>query len=201
MMIIYYHDSTIELCAQPLTGPQTWSFEANPTIFETLLEAIETAPEQAQHHRVWALGAAYDKMLQAFFALFLVIEAAGGLVYNEQGQILAILRRGFWDLPKGKVEKKEPIHKAALREVEEETGVKHLRLGDFLLETYHIYIDPRKQRRVLKRSHWYAMYCEGDAELVPQTEEDIELVCWLSKADFLAKKPIFANILAVLQKA
>lgn len=200
-MIIYYHDSAIELCQQPLSGPQTWSFEAQPQIFESLLEAIETAPEQVQHHRVWAEGSAYDQMLKYFFDLFLVIEAAGGLVYNEQGQILAMLRRGFWDLPKGKVEKKEPIQKAALREVEEETGVDKLRLGEFLLETYHIYIDLRKQRRVLKRSHWYAMHCEGEVKLVPQTEEDIELVCWLPKAEFLAKKPIFANILAVLQKA
>ena len=67
------------------------------------------------------------------------IIAAGGLVTNPQGQILWIFRRGFWDLPKGKVEKMESIEEAALREVEEECGIKQLVLDKLIDKTYHIY--------------------------------------------------------------
>ena len=32
----------------------------------------------------------------------LVIEAAGGLIFNAQQELLMIFRKGFWDLPKGR---------------------------------------------------------------------------------------------------
>ena len=34
-----------------------------------------------------------------------VCKAGGGLVYNEKGEVLFILRNGKWDLPKGGKEK------------------------------------------------------------------------------------------------
>ena len=34
--------------------------------------------------------------------LYSPIDAAGGIAYNEHGEILMIFRRGKWDLPKGK---------------------------------------------------------------------------------------------------
>jgi hypothetical protein len=33
-----------------------------------------------------------------------IIQAGGGLVLNEQNELLFIFRRGSWDLPKGKVD-------------------------------------------------------------------------------------------------
>ncbi len=39
-------------------------------------------------------------------------------------EILMIFRRGKWDLPKGKLDKGESLEACALREVEEETGLK-----------------------------------------------------------------------------
>ena len=34
----------------------------------------------------------------------IIIEAAGGMVFNEKNELLMIFRRGFWDLPKGKID-------------------------------------------------------------------------------------------------
>jgi len=47
---------------------------------------------------------------------------AGGLVTNENNELLMIFRRGKWDLPKGKADEGETVEACALREVEEETG-------------------------------------------------------------------------------
>ncbi|MGF1926130.1 MAG: NUDIX domain-containing protein, partial [Bacteroidia bacterium] len=67
------------------------------------------------------------------------IKAAGGLVENAKREYLFIFRNKKWDLPKGKVEKGEKIKVAAVREVEEECGVKIERRGKRLCKTYHVY--------------------------------------------------------------
>ena len=56
-----------------------------------------------------------------FKSLFKYIKAAGGVIYNDVGEILFIERLERWDLPKGKVDKGESNKEAAIREVEEET--------------------------------------------------------------------------------
>ena len=61
-----------------------------------------------------------------------IITAAGGLVQNNEGAFLLIYRRGFWDLPKGKLDLGESIPECAVREVQEETGLQTLDLGPFL---------------------------------------------------------------------
>ncbi|MBK8711560.1 MAG: NUDIX domain-containing protein [Niastella sp.] len=60
-----------------------------------------------------------------FSRQFTFIEAAGGLVQNEDKEILFIYRSGKWDLPKGKIEKKETPQIAATRKIQEETGLKN----------------------------------------------------------------------------
>ncbi len=84
-------------------------------------------------------------MWKSFKSLFHIVEAAGGLVANKEDKILFIHRLGKWDLPKGKLEKGEGVKEAAVREVEEETGITDLELLDFLQETYHIYTEKRKE--------------------------------------------------------
>ena len=68
-----------------------------------------------------------------------VTEAAGGLVYNNKKEILFIHRNSKWDLPKGGLEKGESHKEAAIREVEEETGVKDLEIRAFITKTYHVF--------------------------------------------------------------
>jgi 8-oxo-dGTP pyrophosphatase MutT (NUDIX family) len=112
-----------------------------------------------------------------FFSLFRRVDAAGGLVFNQNGELLTIKRWGLWDLPKGKVEKNERKREAAQREVQEETGVIAADLGKKPLRTYHIY--PRGQKVILKTTFWYEMVVKDAENITPQKEEDIEEVKWV----------------------
>ncbi|MFL5765703.1 MAG: NUDIX hydrolase [Bacteroidia bacterium] len=120
-------------------------------------------------------------MLITFTSIFNVIEAAGGLVKNNKGEYLFIFRKGKWDLPKGKIDKGETIEAAALREVEEECGVRKLKIGKELESTYHTY--QLHGKNVLKKTYWFEMDCADNSPLVPQAEEDITAAKWLSKND------------------
>ncbi len=104
------------------------------------------------------------------------ITAGGGLVKNTKGEVLFIYRNGRWDLPKGGKKKFEKIEITALREVEEETLVKGLQLGELLQITYHIM--KRKGKYRLKETYWYEMTTDFEGELTPQEEEGITKVCW-----------------------
>ncbi len=123
----------------------------------------------------------YDKSLLALWAnfksQFKIIEASGGVVYNEHKEVLWIFRNDRWDLPKGKIEKGESKEIAAVREVEEECGIRNVTLKKYLNTTYHIY--RYKEHRVLKISYWYTMHAY-DQLLTPQIEEGITKVAWLN---------------------
>ena len=110
------------------------------------------------------------------------IIAAGGLVTNPKGQILWIYRRGFWDLPKGKLDEGETIQTCALREVAEETGIKDIRLHELLKFTNHIYFDKYLNQEVVKRTYWFHMTIPTTQSGVPQITEDIEKIEWHSLA-------------------
>ena len=110
------------------------------------------------------------------------IIAAGGLVTNPQGQILWIYRRGFWDLPKGKLDEGETIQTCAVREVAEETGIKGIQLHEILKFTNHIYFDKYLNQEVVKRTYWFHMTIPTVQSGVPQITEDIEKIEWHSLA-------------------
>jgi len=110
------------------------------------------------------------------------IIAAGGLVTNPEGQILWIFRRGFWDLPKGKLDEGETIQTCAVREVEEETGIKNIRLHELLKFTNHTYFDTHLNQEVVKRTYWFHMTIPAAQMGIPQTTEDIEKIEWHSLA-------------------
>lgn len=137
-----------------------------------------------------------EQLIIDFKDLFKVIAAAGGVVFNPNEEILFIFRRGFWDLPKGKIDKGESIEAAAIREVQEETGIQNIDLQEFLTETYHVF--EQKGKRILKLTYWYKMKT-SDFDLVPQAEEDIEQAVWVTKENFIKNEPIvYKNILEVL---
>lgn len=118
------------------------------------------------------------------------IIAAGGIVMNPNQEILWIFRRGFWDLPKGKLDPNETIEACAVREVMEETGISHLVLGELILKTRHQYQDKYLNEEVEKTTYWYAMTTDTLQDGKPQTEEDIEAIAWVNQADlapYLAK--------------
>ena len=118
------------------------------------------------------------------------IIAAGGIVMNPNKEILWIFRRGFWDLPKGKLNPNETVEACAIREVMEETGISNLVLGELILTTTHQYHDTYLDTLVEKTTFWYAMSTDKLQDGIPQTEEDIEAITWVKKealAPYLAK--------------
>jgi len=111
---------------------------------------------------------------------FRIIHAAGGIVSNEKDEVLMIFRYGCWDFPKGKVEEGEDWETAALREVQEETGLQDIALQEPLPNTYHTYI--LHDTPILKITHWYAMQAPMQS-LVPQIEEDISQAVWVPREE------------------
>ncbi|MCD1118270.1 NUDIX hydrolase [Chryseobacterium turcicum] len=122
-------------------------------------------------------GEQIDEIWKEFKKLFRIIEAAGGIVNKPNGDILFIRRLGKWDLPKGKMEKGESREESAIREIEEETNLQNVELKDFINTTYHIYIE-RNGDRVLKHTHWFEMFFDGEDTSKPQLEEGITEVAW-----------------------
>jgi 8-oxo-dGTP pyrophosphatase MutT (NUDIX family) len=137
------------------------------------------------------------ELQKAFFKKFTIVKAGGGLILNEDDEALLIFRRGKWDLPKGKLDDGETIEACAVREVEEETGIKNVQLVSPLMITYHTYHEGA--RFILKESHWYNMRVHGKQSLVPQAEEDINEVKWVAAENIapylLLSYPSVADVL------
>ena len=118
----------------------------------------------------------HEEILKKFTKNIPLTVAAGGVVTNAEGKVMFIYRNDKWDLPKGKIEKGETIKECAIREVMEETGVKGIRVENFLKTTYHIHKD--KGAHTLKEVHWFAMRTDYTGKLKPQKKEGIEKVKW-----------------------
>lgn len=129
----------------------------------------------------------------------MIIEAAGGMVFNSKGQLLMMMRRGKWDMPKGKLDEGESIEECAIREVMEETGLTQLKSLRKLQTTYHTY--SYKGNIALKPSHWFLMEYSGNEIPVPQTEEDITEICWVDKKKaYELIQNAFASIREMVEK-
>ena len=182
---IYFDEKPVFLCDE--ITPAINEYRQHPDA--VYIDELSTAAINSLLHEIkkpeFHAGIIYDpnflKLKTALFKHFTVIKAAGGLVKNHKGEILMIFRRGKWDLPKGKLDMGETIEACALREVEEETGLKNLELRKLLKITYHTYVQFGKH--ILKETHWYAMTSQGNENMVPQTEEDITETRWVKKTD------------------
>ncbi|MEO1435804.1 MAG: NUDIX hydrolase, partial [Bacteroidota bacterium] len=150
-----------------------------------LLQYIDSAEKSESFEQIVILSTDLDRLKSDFWELYKLVPAAGGLVFNANQEALFIFRRGFWDLPKGKVDPGETIEDAAVREVSEETGIQHIERGDLLLVTHHTYKN-RKDRRCLKPTYWYLMNTT-ESNLIPQAEEDIEAAEWMTIDHFLSR--------------
>jgi 8-oxo-dGTP diphosphatase len=99
------------------------------------------------------------------------VRAAGGVVLREReagGVEIALVHRpryDDWSLPKGKLDPGEGWEEAALREVEEETGLQ-CSLGDEVAESR--YTDAKGRSKLVR---YWLMY-EDDGDFVPSDEVD-----------------------------
>jgi 8-oxo-dGTP pyrophosphatase MutT (NUDIX family) len=145
------------------------------TVAEQVVEMLQNEPPV---ELLSITLAAKDKpvVVEKIKSLFKVIKAAGGVVSNQDKWLL-MYRRKKWDLPKGKLDKGESSRIAAIREIEEETGVVTV-IRERICTTWHTYTF--NNSRILKRTKWYLMDCVDDTRLAPQQEEDIEKLEWLS---------------------
>jgi len=127
-----------------------------------------------------------------------IIQAGGGLVENEKGEILFMFRRGKWDLPKGKLDSGENLANCAIREVKEETGIRDLELKEFLIVTEHAYQE--RGLYLLKETHWWLMKTNSHQPLVPQAEEQITELKWIGASELAeVLGNTYPNIIEVLK--
>jgi len=105
-----------------------------------------------------------------------IVRGAGGVIIRQTAQggpeVLLIhrSRRDDWTFPKGKLEPGESLQACALREVEEETGLRCL-LEEELPPTSHV--DHKGRLKIVR--YWVMRPFAGDAE----ARYDVDVVRWL----------------------
>ena len=136
--------------------------------------------------------------MKYFFSNFKKIKAAGGIVKSDDQQLF-IKRNGKWDIPKGKMEKGEKPRETAIREIQEESGLKGvLTIESKLMKTYHCYF--MYEQSVLKKTTWFILNYEGSNEVEAQAEEGITEVVWLKKSQLAkVKKNTYSSVRDVLR--
>jgi 8-oxo-dGTP diphosphatase len=104
------------------------------------------------------------------------VRAAGGVVMRD-GEIALVHRPKYddWSLPKGKLDPGEDWAQAAVREVEEETGVRARIVGELPPTRYR----DRKGRPKVVR--WYRMDVEDEGAFEPGAE--VDELRWLDPAE------------------
>lgn len=178
---IYFDRRTIIICRPEeatLSDPNAVEFHfKQPSDISDLVEMFELS---STLEKIYIPSAEPEDCYKKICGEFREVNAAGGLVENRRGDYLLIKRDGLWDLPKGHQEAGEDIKVTALREVQEETGVDDLSLGDLICVTDHCY--KRNGIWHLKHTWWYRMYYLKPLDLTPQTEEDITKAAWVAKS-------------------
>jgi len=185
---IYFNEGAIIITDSPsaLRGIPNMYFIGD----DELLTSFKILTSSASGGKVMTFGlisAEPAETFKEFSDNYTVIQAAGGLVFNKENQLLTIKRNGLWDLPKGKIEKHEDQRAAALREVMEETGINMINISEKIGETYHAYFED--DAVLMKVTHWYIMNSNGKNNLKPQIEEGIsevkfETLEWFRSQDF-----------------
>jgi 8-oxo-dGTP diphosphatase len=128
-----------------------------------------------------------------------VVRAAGGLVVRRtNGDLeIAVVHRPVhqdWSFPKGKLEEGETFEEAALREVQEETGMA-CRLVRFIGHTE--YIDRKGRPKAV--AYWVMVPLAG----VFVRNDEVDELRWLGleRASHLLSYPRDRELVAVLQTA
>ena len=200
---IYFNDKLLFLCDEIDKEINSYKHHDDAVyIDEFSAPAINSIIHEMRQEKMHA-GIFYHKnfeeLKKSIWKKFRIVQAGGGLVLNEKKEMLFIFRRGKWDLPKGKMDKGETHEQCAVREVEEETGLKNVVLRKNLLTTYHTYDEGGKH--ILKESYWYEMSADGSQKLTPQTIEDIHEVKWVAKNNLTEiLKNTFPSVKDVIEK-
>jgi 8-oxo-dGTP pyrophosphatase MutT (NUDIX family) len=96
------------------------------------------------------------------------VRAAGGVVLDGDGRVVLVHRPKYddWSLPKGKLAAGESFEEAAVREVEEETGLRCRLIRELPSVEY---LDPKGRSKTVR---YWLMEVEADTGFVPSDEVD-----------------------------
>ena len=178
MYKVFYNQKPIYLTTDTNENSDEFPlFFAKYTTAESVMKALKSKKVSG----IYIYHPIREKLEKHFLKRFPMVEASGGLVKHNDGRYLFIFRNNKWDLPKGKIEKREVIINAAMREVSEETAVADLIVTKPLPTTYHIYKANGKFK--LKLTHWYLMKTKYQGVLIPQIEENIQKAVWKTKEE------------------
>ena len=180
MYSIYFNNRIIRVCNKEEKTPYNPNAVVLHSANDKTLEELPCLFEKSENIKMLYIPILPDDFhhtIQKLTASFTPINAAGGLVQNNNGEYLLIFRNGLWDLPKGKQEEGEDIALTALREVEEECGINGLEQGELLCITHHTY--RMNGLFMLKDTYWYVMKYNGCSTMQPQLEEGIQRCEWV----------------------
>ncbi len=128
--------------------------------------------------------------------------SAGGIIYKKSGEDFqfALILDGFnkWTFPKGHIENKEKPEIAALRESEEELGIKNLKIVSQLNKINYWFKD--KEELIHKFVYFYLIEAPTEATLSPQ-EDEVKDAKWYNYKEALEIIDYKKENQKILQKA
>ena len=201
---IYFNDKPLFLCDEMTDEIRAYAHHDDAVLIDEYSHpAVNAIIHEMRRESVHAgifLHSDLGTLKKAIWRKFMLVQAGGGLVHNGNEQYLFMLRRGKWDLPKGKLDRGETLEQCAIREVGEETGLKQVQLNGPLLVTWHTYDE--SGHHILKETHWYRMTVSADQAITPQREEQITQLVWADRMRFgELLKNTFPSIVDVLRAA
>ncbi len=201
---IYFNDKPLFLCDEMTVEIRAYAHHDDAVLIDEYSHpAVNSMIHEMRRESVHAgifRHSDLRTLKKAFWKKFMLVQAGGGLVQNGNEQYLFMLRRGKWDLPKGKLDPGETLEQCAIREVGEETGLKQVQVNGPLLVTWHTYDE--SGHHILKETHWYRMTASAEEAITPQREEQITQLVWAGRTRFgELLKNTFPSIVDVLRAA
>jgi len=116
-----------------------------------------------------------NKLFDEFQKVFTVINLVGGLIINQDQQVLMVKRWGKWDLPKGELEKSADPTQGLSSNLNTECGKLQLKIEENLDSTFYYFV--MNNERILKKVLWYRMEHTGPlSEIASKQQADTKWV-------------------------
>ncbi|MBN1494829.1 NUDIX domain-containing protein [Candidatus Peregrinibacteria bacterium] len=129
-------------------------------------------------------------------------KSCGTVVCYQPGAEILLLHypEGHWDLPKGHIEEGEDEIKTALRELEEETGLKNIKILKGFKESIHYFFTRKKahEKELVSKTVVFFLVKSHDRKI--KISDEHQDFIWLP-FDEAVKKITFKNVKEIVMKA